>query len=153
MAHPQSFRAENVACEVSLERISPLIQLAHGFDLALPESEFQSQSPMVCSKCGGGILGCHYEQVPEAALCGFALHVQPFSRVWIKTFPRNRLPIQSSSIHPRPVTQVAPYQCVQMNLKPNHWSRSQLSFGWKHSIQSTEMASLPRQSSPRTAGI
>ena len=43
----------NPACKISLERISSLIQLAHGFDLALPESESQPPTPMVCPKCGG----------------------------------------------------------------------------------------------------
>jgi len=43
----------NTSCTVTLEQISSLIQLAHGFDLALPESELEPLAPMVCPKCGG----------------------------------------------------------------------------------------------------
>ncbi len=43
----------NASCTVTLEQISSLIQLAHGFDLALPESELEPLAPMVCPKCGG----------------------------------------------------------------------------------------------------
>jgi len=43
----------NAACNVSLERISSLIQLAYGFDLAAPEPEVEPATPLVCPKCGG----------------------------------------------------------------------------------------------------
>jgi hypothetical protein len=43
----------NTNCAVPLEKISALIQLAHGFDLAMPESEVEPPAPMVCPKCGG----------------------------------------------------------------------------------------------------
>jgi len=43
----------NTSCTVTLAQISSLIQLAHGFDLALPESELEPLAPMVCPKCGG----------------------------------------------------------------------------------------------------
>ena len=43
----------NTSCTVTLEQISSLIELAYGFDLAIPESEVEPQAPMVCPKCGG----------------------------------------------------------------------------------------------------
>lgn len=43
----------NTNCTVTLEQISSLIQLAYGFDLAIPESEVKPPAPMVCPKCGG----------------------------------------------------------------------------------------------------
>jgi len=49
----QKAKYSNTSCTVTLEQISSLIQLAHGFDLALPESELEPLAPMVCPKCGG----------------------------------------------------------------------------------------------------
>lgn len=43
----------NTNCAVPLEKITALIQLAHCFDLAMPESEVEPPAPMVCPKCGG----------------------------------------------------------------------------------------------------
>ena len=43
----------NASCTIALEQISSLIQLAHGFDLAVPGSEVEPLAPMVCPKCGG----------------------------------------------------------------------------------------------------
>jgi hypothetical protein len=43
----------NPSCTVSLEKISSLIQLGYGFDVAIPETEVEPLAPMVCPKCGG----------------------------------------------------------------------------------------------------
>lgn len=43
----------NAGCNVSLEQIRSLIQLAYGFDLPIPQSELEPLAPMVCPNCGG----------------------------------------------------------------------------------------------------
>jgi len=43
----------NTSCTVTLEKISSLIQLAYGFDVAIPDTEVEPPAPMVCPKCGG----------------------------------------------------------------------------------------------------
>lgn len=43
----------NPNCGVSLEHISSLIQLAHGFPVALPKSDLEPGQPITCPTCGG----------------------------------------------------------------------------------------------------
>jgi hypothetical protein len=43
----------NTSSSVTLEQISSLIQLAYGFDVAIPDTEVEPPAPMVCLKCGG----------------------------------------------------------------------------------------------------
>ena len=43
----------NANCKVELETIRGLIELAHGFDVKVPEMEIEPWEPIVCTRCGG----------------------------------------------------------------------------------------------------
>jgi hypothetical protein len=43
----------NPNCGVSLDQISTLIELAYGFNVALPKSDLELWQPITCPSCGG----------------------------------------------------------------------------------------------------
>jgi len=43
----------NPNCGVSLDRVSTLIELAHGFNVALPNTDLEPWQPITCPSCGG----------------------------------------------------------------------------------------------------
>jgi hypothetical protein len=43
----------NSNCGVSLDQISTLIELSHGFNVVLPKSDLEPWQPITCPTCGG----------------------------------------------------------------------------------------------------
>jgi hypothetical protein len=43
----------NPNCAVSLDQISTLIELAYGFNVALPNTDLEPWQPITCPTCGG----------------------------------------------------------------------------------------------------
>lgn len=47
------FGLMNANCKVDLETVRGLIELAHGFDVEIPEMELEPWEPVACTRCGG----------------------------------------------------------------------------------------------------